>query len=283
MTMPDALAATILCRSSAASLVVASCPSRSERRRPRGRAGRHAALVLAIAAVLWASFDARRAGHAVRARSATGSRASAPASICGVDGLSLPMVFLTALLTLARGHRLDAASRDCRAAVLHAAAAARGRARRRVRRARPHPVLRVLGGRAHPDVLPHQHLGWPEPLVRVGEVLRLHARGQPRDARRHHRAVPRHGRQDLRHARARPARGRAAAVDADRDLHRDRRRARRQGADRSRSTRGCPTPTSRRRRRSRSCSPACCSRWAPTASCASDRSCCPRGSRRSRR
>ena len=37
----------------------------------------------------------------------------------------------------------------------------------------------------------------------------------------------------------------------------------------SRSTPGCPTRTSRRRRRSASSSPACCSRWAPTASCAS--------------
>jgi NADH-quinone oxidoreductase subunit M len=44
----------------------------------------------------------------------------------------------------------------------------------------------------------------------------------------------------------------------------------------SRSIPGCPTRTSRRRPRSRSSSPACCSRWAPTASCASTTASCPR-------
>ncbi len=113
----------------------------------------------------------------------------------GVDGMSLPMVFLTALLTVlavvaSRG--ID--DRVCQYFTLLLLLEA-GLIGVFVS-LDLHPVLPVLGGRAHPDVLPHQHLGRRQPRLRRGEVLHLHARREPGHARRHHRPVPRDRRAD---------------------------------------------------------------------------------------
>ena len=198
----------------------------------------------------------------------------------GVDGLSMPMVFLTALLSFLATIASKSIA-EMPTPLLHAAAHARGRSHRRVRRARPHLVLRVLGGRAHPDVLPDQRLGRTEPRLRRGEVLPLHAGGLARDARRHHHAVPGDRCRELRHDRD-PRRGCRARRPASRPPSSSRSPSRSPSRCRcSRSTPGCPTRTSRRPPPSRCCSPACCSRWGPTASCASDRRCYRRGSRRS--
>ncbi len=77
------------------------------------------------------------------------------------------------------------------AAVLVRDADASGRGHeRRVHGPRLHPVLRVLGARARPDVLPHRPVGRPEARVRSAEVLPLHAARLGVHAARHHRALP---------------------------------------------------------------------------------------------
>ena len=147
-----------------------------------------------------------------------------------------------------------------------------------VRRARLLPLLRLLGAHAAADVLPDRHLGRPAARVRGDQVLPLHAARLGADAGRD--ALP------LLHARRRtrstsrssarlvadkiPLIGAAAAVGR-RSSSASPSRSRR-----SRSTPGCPTRTSRRRPPSRSSWPACCSRWARTASCGSTTASCPR-------
>ena len=75
----------------------------------------------------------------------------------GVDGISLFLVVLTGVLFPIAILGAPAAPR--RQAVLRLAPAARGRLPRRVPRARPLPVLRVLRDRARADVLPHRRAG----------------------------------------------------------------------------------------------------------------------------
>ena len=103
----------------------------------------------------------------------------------GVDGISLLLVVLTGFLTpLALLSSWESVhkktSRRSRIFVL----AARDRDDRRVRRARPVPVLRVLGRDAHPDVLPHRDLGLRPAHLRGGQVLPLHDGRQRADAGR---------------------------------------------------------------------------------------------------
>ena len=64
-------------------------------------------------------------------------------------------------------------------------ARARGRHARRLHRARPVSVLRVLGRDARADVLPHRHLGLRQPCLRGHQVHALHDGRQRADARRH--------------------------------------------------------------------------------------------------
>ena len=56
-----------------------------------------------------------------------------------------------------------------------------------LRRARHVPLLRLLGGHAPADVLPHRHLGRPARGVRGHQVLPLHPGRLGADAARHHR------------------------------------------------------------------------------------------------
>ena len=79
--------------------------------------------------------------------------------------------------------RLLELDREAGARVRGLHAAARGGDGRGLRGPGPLPLLRVLGGHAHPDVLPHRDLGPRAAHLRRGEVLPLHLRRQRADAR----------------------------------------------------------------------------------------------------
>ena len=156
------------------------------------------------------------------------------------------------------------------------AAAAHDRHDGHLRRPRHVPLLRLLGGHAPPDVLPHRRLGRPAPRVRGHQVLPLHPGGLGAHAARHHRRLlpqpaggpgRRHavGQAHLQPARAgrtgprRPVRHGAAHPGLR--LHQDRLRGASSSGSPSRSrcspsTPGCPTPTSRPPPPSRSSWPA---------------------------
>ena len=85
---------------------------------------------------------------------------------------------------------LDGARPGAREGLLRHAAVPPGRPDRRLRRPRPRALLHLLGGDADPDVPAHRHLGRAAPDLRLGEVLPLHARRQPADARRDDRRLP---------------------------------------------------------------------------------------------
>ncbi len=118
-----------------------------------------------------------------------------------------------------------------------AAAGARDRHERHLRRARPDPVLRLLGARAHPDVLHDRRVGRAPARLRLGQVHPLHA-----DRLGDHAAgLPgpvvqeRAGRRRPPSASASPSRCRCG-----------------------RCTPGSPMPTPRRRRSARCCWPGSC-------------------------
>ena len=151
--------------------------------------------------------------------------------------------------------------------VLRAASGAPGGRHGGLPRRQPHPVLRRVGVGARPDVLPHRRVGLVEPPARRDQVPALHVRCRSDHAHRRH---PRNRREwrkrehrsDLRRSGADVARRRSSS-----GCFTDRASSSRSRP--CRCTRGCPTRTPRRRPRARSCSPACCSRWAATACCAS--------------
>jgi hypothetical protein len=99
----------------------------------------------------------------------------------GVDGLSMTMVLLTAIVTplALLAHWKQDPEREI---VLHPVPAAGNRHVRRVYRAEFLSLVHLLGARVDPDVLPHQDLGSGRPHVRVVQVSSLHAGGQRRDA-----------------------------------------------------------------------------------------------------
>ena len=109
----------------------------------------------------------------------------------GVDGLSLPMVFLTALLTRARGHRLAQHHRP-RPPVLHAAAHARGRAHAACS-SRSTSSCSTCSGRSCSSRCTSSSASGAGRTARYAAVkfFIYTLGGQPRHARRHHRAVPR--------------------------------------------------------------------------------------------
>ncbi len=86
-----------------------------------------------------------------------------------------------------RHHRQLALRQGPRGGLLHLAAAAPGGHGRRVLRHRPLPLLRVLGGHAHPDVLHHRRVGRPAARLRGDQVLPVHAHRQPAHAAGDHR------------------------------------------------------------------------------------------------
>ena len=100
------------------------------------------------------------AGHAVRRARAVDARARASATTSAIDGLS-PLardpdhVPDAARACSAPGRRSTTRVRE----FIRLHAAARDGHARRLRRARPVPLLRVLGGDADPDVLPDRDLG----------------------------------------------------------------------------------------------------------------------------
>ncbi len=94
----------------------------------------------------------------------------------GVDGISVVLVILTTLLSRGVGPLLVGADRDEGEGLLHHAAAAHGRHARRLRIARPVPLLRLLGGQPLPDVLPHRDLGRAATHLRHRQVRHLHPR-----------------------------------------------------------------------------------------------------------
>ena len=153
--------------------------------------------------------------------------------IVGVDGFSLFMVVVTAVLfpigLLASTKRRRAPGQGVHVLV----PAARGRDHGDLPLARPRGVLRVLGGDARPDVLPHRGMGQLEPQVRGDEVLHLHGGGlgvPPRRAARARLPPPgRHRRADVRLPGAR-ALGRALRVDRALAVPRLHGRVRDQGA-----------------------------------------------------
>ena len=108
----------------------------------------------------------------------------------GVDGLSVTMVLLTALVSPDRRRRvLVHPGHPAPARLLLAVAAAAGGDDGRVRRPRLLPVLRLLGSDAAADVLPDRHLGRAAQGVRGDQVLPLHAGRLGADAAGDHRAV----------------------------------------------------------------------------------------------
>jgi NADH-quinone oxidoreductase subunit M len=131
----------------------------------------------------------------------------------GIDGLSLWLVILTTFLTplclLGSWTQIESRVREF---VLFMLLLEAGMIRR-VRGARPLPVLRVLGGDADPDVLPDRDLGPRPPHLRRGQVLPLHVRRQRADARRVPGALQEHGLLDVRHPQARRDARRPGAAD----------------------------------------------------------------------
>ena len=120
--------------------------SESLQKRARPRRSSAAAFV-AVARCSWRGFERRR-----RACSSSSARPGSPpgasATTSAIDGLSLWLVILTTFLTPLALLGSWTSIHDARARVRGLHAPARGGHARRVRRARPVPVLRVLGGDA---------------------------------------------------------------------------------------------------------------------------------------
>ena len=222
-----------------------------------------------------------RAAPSSSSRTSAGSPRIGVRYIVGVDGISLFMVVITALLFpigLLASEKYIAAPRE---GVHRVVPAARGRDHGDLPLPRPHRVLRVLGAAARPDVLPHPGMGERAARVRGDEVLHLHRGRLGVPARVHAGArVPPPGGHRRAHLRLPGARASGTASRAPPSCccssgswprSRSRRRC-------SRSTPGCRSCTPRRRPRARWCWPASSSRWAPTGSCASRSSCSRRPS-----
>ncbi len=148
----------------------------ARRRRSRWRSSRHW--------VIWAGFDSdvRR----VPVRRARGVDSGVRHRLLHrIDGISLLLVVLTGFLTPDRAalvvEGIEQKVKEFSVFMLRP----RGGDDRRLRLARPLPVLRVLGRDAHPDVLPHRDLGLRPAHLRRGQVHALHDGRQRADAGRH--------------------------------------------------------------------------------------------------
>ena len=155
---------------------------RAQRHGARDRAGRvgagvrrDAAAVGAVRRRLPPIFSSSSATPGFR-RSASATPSASTASACCCWCSRLPHA--------ARAPRIVGigAQEDARRSASRAAP--RERDDRRVRLARPVPLLRVLGSDADPDVFPHRHLGLRPPHLRGDQVLPVHDGGQRADAAR---------------------------------------------------------------------------------------------------
>ena len=159
--------------------------------------------------------------------------------------------------------------------------ARRDRRARDLPRARRDPLLHRLRGRARADVGAHPQLRRRPRARRAagrrgGPLRALHRARVDPHARRHPlpRAPPGHVRP---HRARRPARRRPLALARGRPSPRCCCSASASRCRCGRCTRGCRRPTPSPRPPARCCSPRCCSRWAPTASCASSVATVPKG------
>ena len=142
---------------------------------PRRTADRSAAGIGMLAAL--ASF-----GCAVAAAVAVGTGGARPDLVTdvpwvpqlglrfhlGIDGISLPLVLLTAGIGLCSSYGCTPApsGRTAPRALVICLLLLRGRAAGHLREPGPVAVLRVLRGRAGPDVVPHRRLGRRRPAPR---------------------------------------------------------------------------------------------------------------------
>ena len=177
----------------------------------------------------------------------------------GVDGLSVPLIFLTTFLTTLGLYYSARVDQGAGAGVLLPLPAAGNGHARRLRLARPGAVLRLLGDRPGADVLPDRHLGPGEgPAAVLGHQvlplhagrLGLHAAGHPGHLL-HHRHVSTSWRP--RGCSRLPATSCCPAWPSGPSSSPSPSRCRA-----GRSTPGCPTPTPPRRRPARSSWPASC-------------------------
>ena len=184
MHVSDSDLARRCCRLLGASLLLLSSDGDEARRARRSRehrAGRLAAGVRRDAAAV-EPLRRRRRRSSSSSSATPGFRRSASSYSVGVDGISLLLLVLTGFLTpLALLGSWESVHKKTQG-VLHLRAAARERDDRRLRLARPVPVLRVLGRDADPDVFPDRHLGLRPPHLRGGQVHPLHDGRQRADA-----------------------------------------------------------------------------------------------------
>ncbi len=130
-------------------------------------------LPLILSVALWLSYDGAQGGIQFK------ETASWIPSLnvfyqMGVDGISVPFVFLTTLLTTlslfySRLYHQGASKR-----ILRPFPPPRDGHAGRLHFARFHPVLRLLGNRAGAHVLADRHLGRPESALRLHQVLPVH-------------------------------------------------------------------------------------------------------------
>ena len=129
----------------------------------------------------------RRAPTSSSSSATRGCRSSASPYHLGVDGISLFLIVLTGFLTpLALLSSWQSVHKSVKLFSFFLLAL-ETRDARRLRLARPVPVLRLLGRDAHPDVLPHRDLGLRAAHLRGDQVHPLHDGRQRPDARRDHR------------------------------------------------------------------------------------------------
>ena len=186
-----------------------------------------------------------------------GSRRPTSSYHLGVDGISLPMLVPLGAADVPRGARVSWKIEKKPAFYFAMLLLLEVGHERRLRGARLRAVLRVLGARARPDVLPHRAVGRAAARVRVDQVLPLHAVRLGVHARRHHRALPRTTRRRSTWSRS-PARAGCSRRRSSGGCSCVLPRLRGQGADLAAAHVAARRARRGARRPRRCCSPACC-------------------------